>query len=165
MSILTEQQTEDMQQIKTSHDLLEARKEALQQVVHGSIRPHGKLWGMDVFSWTNPDVEAIASTIHSFPFPIVWLAPPGLLMSVVQHDPSVTGNIHTVISYGNTQTDLNKDKFQGVSAVFTTNDVQEAFKQMNVSRLKRGVILFCSAGTDHVMYENAFGEYLDVHQV
>lgn len=152
-----------MKQVKTGRNLLEVRKEALNEVAYGSIRPHGKLWGMDVFSWENPHVETIAFTIHSFPFPVVWLASSELLAAVVKFDTTVVSNLHAVISYENEWTD--QEGFQDLSHVLTTNDIQTAFQYMNEFRLKRGVILFCHSGTDSEHYEHAFKAYLDLHQI
>lgn len=163
MTFYVKEQTEAMKQVQTNHNLLEARKRALENVVNGSIRPHGKLWGMDVFSWGNPHVELIASTIHSFPFPVIWLASSELLTAVVSFDAAVSGNAHAVISYADGA--LDENKFRDVPHVVTTNDVEAAFQKMNELRLKRGVILFCHSGTDAEHYENAFKAYLELHQI
>lgn len=154
-----------MQQTKTEHNILEARKKALEQVVHGSIRPHGKLWGMDVFSWANPNVETIVSTIHSFPFSVILIAPSALLMTVVENDPAIVSNLHAVISYEDAQLVFDGKKFEVVQHVFTTNEVQQALLKVNDYRLKRGVILFCSEGADFERYQKAFGEYLEIYKI
>lgn len=151
-----------MQKTKTEYNLLEARKEALNQVANGSIRPHGKLWGMDVFSWENPNVETIASTIHSFPFPIVWLGDAQLLTTIVEHDASVLSNIHAVVSYDGK---LDTTTFQDVELLSEQTDVQQALQKMNEFRLKRGVVLFCHSGIDSEFYKNAFKTFLGLHQI
>lgn len=149
-----------MKQIKKDHNLLDNRKEALGNVANGSIRPHGKLWGMDVFSWNNPTIEVITSTIHSFPFPIVWLASTDLLNEAISHDETILSNIHVAIAYENINSITDKStNFQ------TTKDVQTAFQLMSENRLKRGVILFCHAGIDSEHYQHAFKSYLELHQI
>ncbi|MBC9813675.1 hypothetical protein H9Y05_14460 [Crocinitomicaceae bacterium CZZ-1] len=151
-----------MKEIKTRHNLLEARKKALEQVTHGSIRPHGKLWGMDVFSWMNPDVEALALTIHAFPFPILWLSPSGLLMAVAECDAAIATNIHTVITYDQSSA---AEKSGEILHLITTNDIHQAFQKMNALQFKPGIILFCSEGADSEMYQKAFSNYLELHQI
>ena len=54
--------------------LLQAREEGLKSLQNGVLKPHGKLLGMDVFSWLNPDVHMLMNTLHSFPFPVIWIA-------------------------------------------------------------------------------------------
>lgn len=149
-----------MQQIKNKHNLLDIRKEALEKNIHGSIRPHGKLWGMDVFSWSNPDVDTMTSTVHAFPFPVIWLASADFLTEVVDFDATILSNIHAVISYD--KIPENTDEFQNL---ITTNDVETAFQKMSEFRLKRGVILFCYSGADSEYYKNAFKAYLAIHQI
>lgn len=151
-----------MKQIKTEYNLLEARKKALEQVAHGSIRPHGKLWGMDVFSWMNPDVETLSLTIHTFPFPVLWLSPSGLLMAVEAYDADIATNIHTVITYDQrTETEKSGEMLH----LITTNDIHQAFQEMNALHFKPGIILFCSEGADNEMYQKAFSNYLELHQI
>ena len=149
-----------MKQVKKDHNLLEVRKEALENVVNGSIRPHGKLWGMDVFSWQNPQLDAITSTIHSLPFPIVWLASTDLLNEAYTNDETILSNIHAAISY---------EKGVSKEIVFpdaiSSESIQKAFEVMNENRLKRGVILFCHTGIDSEYYQNAFKAYLELHQI
>lgn len=149
-----------MQQIKNKHNLLDARKKDLEQIAYGSIRPHGKLWGMDVFSWDNPDVDTMTSTVHAFPFPVIWLAPSGFLTEAVDFDATILSNIHAAISYDKTPSDTEK-----IPNLITTNDVETAFQKMSEFRLKRGVILFCYSGADSEYYKNAFKAYLAIHQI
>ncbi len=149
-----------MKEVKKEINLLEVRKKALESAVNGSIRPHGKLWGMDVFSWNNPSIEAMNSTIHSFPFPIIWLASAELLTDVVTADSTVLSNIHATISYEN-QLLIEVD----FPNLVKTNNVQQAFQAMNDFRLKRGVILFCHSGVDSEFHQNAFKAYLELHQI
>ena len=59
---------------KKEDQLLEARQEGLRNAENSSIRPHGKLWEMDVFSWYKPNIHVLANTIHAFPFPVIWVA-------------------------------------------------------------------------------------------
>lgn len=155
-----------MKEIKTEHNLLEARKKALSQVVYGSIRPHGKLWGMDVFSWINPDIEAVSLTIHAFPFPILWLSPSGLFSAVLGHDDSIVTNIQTVITCDeSTESTLSKEKLTEDLHLITTNDIHQAFQEMNALQFKPGIILFCTEGADSEMHQKAFSNYLELHQI
>lgn len=166
MSLLVNAKEGIMKEIKTEYNLLEARKKALDQVVHGSIRPHGKLWGMDVFSWMNPDIEVLSSTIHTFPFPILWLSPSGLLSAVMEHDAAIVTNIHTVITCDErTENLLSNEQSAELLQVITTNDIHQAFQEMNALHFKPGIILFCTEGADSEMHQKAFSNYLELHQI
>jgi hypothetical protein len=55
--------------LKKQAELLTARKEALNRA-HSDINPQGKLFGLDVFAWVNPDRMKLIATLESMPFPI-----------------------------------------------------------------------------------------------
>ena len=57
----------------TDERLLQARTEGLK--TQGSpMRPLGKLWGMDVFTWLNPNPGLLVNTLQSFAVKIVMLS-------------------------------------------------------------------------------------------
>jgi len=64
---------ETKKQIGAEESLLKARVEGMHQLEKGSLRPHGKLWGMDVFSWYNPMRFELENVLSSFPSPVLWL--------------------------------------------------------------------------------------------
>ena len=59
--------------LTSQQQLLLARQEALRAEKENSLRALGKMWGMDVFTWIDPYPGSISSTIHAFPFPVIWL--------------------------------------------------------------------------------------------
>ena len=157
-----------MKELKTvttsEKNLLEVRKETLKRITTDSIRPHGKLWGMDVFSWANPDIGLISSTIHSFPFPVVFVAPSKLTMSIVEHDQTVISNIHAVVSYEDIHPPFNKVNLDAIEFVDIFNNVKDALNKISERRLKRGVVLFCYEGLDVEHYKKQFNDFLELHQ-
>lgn len=59
----------------TVEQLKQARKAGLEEVNHNAaLCPHGKVAGMDVFSWVNPDVEVLNAMIASMPYKVIWAA-------------------------------------------------------------------------------------------
>lgn len=55
--------------LKKQAGLLDARKETLNRA-NSDIHPQGKLFGLDVFTWVNPDRMKLIATLESMPFPI-----------------------------------------------------------------------------------------------
>jgi hypothetical protein len=53
--------------------LLEARAEALKNAESQSLRPLGKLWGMDIFTWVNPSVYELGQRFIHFHFLFIYL--------------------------------------------------------------------------------------------
>lgn len=155
----------ELKTVSTSEKkLLEVRKETLKSITTDSILAHGKLWGMDVFSWANPDIGLISSTIHSFPFPVVFVAPSKLTMSIVEHDQTVISNLHAVVSYEDIHPSFNKVNLDTIEFVDIFNDVKDALNKINERRLKRGVVLFCCEGLDVEHYKKQFNDFLKLHQ-
>lgn len=66
-----------MQKVERSsaEQLKQARKAGLEEVNNNAaLCPHGKVAGMDVFSWVNPDIEALNAMIASMPYKVIWAA-------------------------------------------------------------------------------------------
>ena len=51
--------------------LLQSRGAGLKDAIQiNTMNAHGKVMGMDTFSWVNPQIDALASALESFPFTI-----------------------------------------------------------------------------------------------
>lgn len=153
-----------MKDVAKKINLLDARKEALEQAKYGSIRPHGKLWGMDVFSWVNPEMEVLISTFHSFPFPVVFICDTTLMEACVENDSTFLMNCHqlyTVQTGDSRQLTLdaryeNKwSEMESLSAVFSA---------IERNKLAKGVVLFCAEGVDAEVNHSDFLQLLSTHQ-
>lgn len=83
----------------TESPLVEARKESLKQFQSFALSAHGKLWDMDLFSWCNPEIELLANTMHSFPFHVIWVGNQSDIVKMLEIEPHLVSNLHTVISY------------------------------------------------------------------
>lgn len=156
----------DLKKLKAlTNNLLEARKNTLEQASQGVIRPYGKLWGMDVFAWNNPQIDALIATIHAFPFPVVWLTPSNLMKTVLEYDATINANIHSVIVYNNSAVKIEREKLDKDVVLQEATDISEAVEQLKNSRMERGVILFCSTGIDAVRSQTVFEAFLNLHQI
>ncbi|MCO5258763.1 MAG: hypothetical protein M9916_01340 [Crocinitomicaceae bacterium] len=149
----------------TESNLLETRKEALNQAMSESIRPHGKLWGMDVFSWSNPEIHLIAPTIHAFPFPVVLVAPSSLAMSIMDYDSSLKPNIHAVLAYNDKLHAFNLTIFKPIATVIIADSVAETLDELENCKLNRGVVLFCSEGAEFEHDKKKFFDFLAINQL
>lgn len=149
---------------KTNDNLLEIRQETLKNVSNETIRPHGKLWGMDVFTWNNPDVSMLASTIQAFPFPVVLLTPASLLMSVVDFDSTVKLNINATIVSIDDNCTLNMQLLNAIPTVALTESMEESLGELQQCKIPRGIVLFCQEGQDAQINTKKFLEFLTLHQ-
>lgn len=86
--------------IQSALQLLEARKEALDQFKRSNMRAHGKMLGKDLFTWFDCELESLTNTLLSFPFPVIWICRKEEVMGVQQVHLNVSSHLHTVIVYG-----------------------------------------------------------------
>jgi hypothetical protein len=136
----------------TEGTLLRAREESLKNHEEGSLRPLGKMWGMDVFTWINPYPGMLSNTIHSFPFPVIWIGNNKDVVTTLNEDLSLSSKIHAVIVTDSSILKLSEDIVNNVQNCVGTNNVLESMEMLKVFRSQQKLLLFTSSGG------NAFGQ-------
>lgn len=150
---------------KVSDQLLAARQESLEQLKFGAIRAHGKLWGMDVFSWPNPSIELVATTIESFPFPVVWIGNKAVFDWCIEHQDSVWTNVRTVIATDEPRMVLTHENFVHVENVYGSETLEDSLLMMKGMQLKGGVLLFTATDSEWERNHQAFVDFIALHQI
>ena len=147
----------EIAQIENS--ILQARKEGLLQAGDSTMQSHGKLWGMDVFSWMNPKPAVLAATMDSFPFPIFWIASILERNEVLEVNIDLNAKIHfsAILDWENSKS----DSINGA----TVSTLNEAFDQINSLKIKPSILLFTYSKSDWEFQKNRFNDYLSMAQV
>lgn len=147
----------EIAQIENS--ILQARKEGLLQTGDSTMQSHGKLWGMDVFSWMNPKPAVLAATMDSFPFPIFWIASILERNEVLEVNIDLNAKIHfsAILDWENSKS----DSINGA----TVSTLNEAFDQINSLKIKPSILLFTYSKSDWEFQKNRFNDYLSMAQV
>lgn len=148
----------------TEERLLRAREESLRNHAEGSLRPLGKMWGMDVFTWVNPYPGMVSNTIHSFPFPVVWIGDSVDVLTTINEDGSLCSNLHAVVLTDASILDLNEQIVGNVRNCAGTNSVLEAVEMVKVFRSQQKVLLFTSSGEDALDRKAEFENYVKMVQ-
>ncbi|MFM6934513.1 MAG: hypothetical protein ACKOXP_03655 [Flavobacteriales bacterium] len=78
--------------------------DALRKPKESSIRAHGKLKGLDVFSWMQPDQTALVNFMESIPTPIIWVGNPAEMEAVLSAHPDLASKIQSMLAYGENRT-------------------------------------------------------------
>lgn len=151
--------------IRIEDRLLEARRESLGRMNATSMRPHGKLWGMDVFSWFHPDPEIIANTLQSFPFPVIWIGNGLDITQTLAESDLKNNNLSAVIAYDSNVFNLKNTWLDGIKNCAGTNSVDAAFVFLRMFKAPQNVLMFTASGNDWEHHRNCFEEYLKVVQV
>lgn len=147
----------EIAQIENS--ILQARKEGLLKAGDTTMQSHGKLWGMDVFSWINPKPTVLAATMDSFPFPIFWISSSLERNEVLEVNVDLNDKIHFTVV-------LNSENLPIVSNnILSISTLNQAFDQINILKIKPSILLFTYSQSDWEYQKNRFSDYLSMAQV
>ena len=144
--------------------LIDARKEGLQNAEKTSIRPHGKLWEMDVFSWYKPNLQILANTLHAFPFPVVWIGNSTDIIRVLEEDSSLDSNLHGVFAYDNAKFIMELNSKWKIKNSAGTNSVEHTLALIQAIKQKNTVLLFTSTDDEWSIKKDYFDNYLKLNQ-
>jgi hypothetical protein len=150
----------EIAQIENS--ILQARKEGLLKAGDSSMLSHGKLWGMDVFSWVNPKPAVLSATMDSFPFPIFWISSSLERKEVMEINIELNAKIHfsVLLDSDNSTNDL-----LVLNNGVVVSTIKEAFDQINSLKIKPSILLFTYSKSDWEYQKNRFNDYLSMVQV
>lgn len=156
----------EKKQLKVSLEdrLLQARNEGLENMKKSMLRPHGKLWGMDVFSWYQPNIHILSNTLHSFPFPIVWIGNASDIRQTLEEDPSVCLQINTVLTFDNPVFMLPTMEMSKINNVLGVNSLEDGLKMIKAFKKKNSVLLFSASGENWEDHKKAFEDFLSIFQ-
>ena len=145
---------------KTGVDLTKRRKEDLSRMALTTMRPHGKLWSMDIFAWYDSDPELLTNTILAFPFPVIWIARAEEVKYALQFDPHVVTNIDAILLHSETRNEIN-GKMENTNVV-GFQQIPDAFDFVHSHQGAKRILLFTSSGphqeTDCSIFESYMTE-------
>ena len=92
-----------------AEQLKQARKAGLEEVnTNNALCPHGKIAGMDVFSWVNPDIDALNAMIASMPYKVIWAATTKQARALWELNGGALKSIETLVIYNSGQVHTEK---------------------------------------------------------
>ena len=141
--------------------IIKARRDGLLKATDSSMQSHGKLWGLDVFSWINPKPAVLAATMESFPFPLIWLSSFAEKEPVLITNPHLMAKIHYAVEINTNESQ--DDRFLNNGS--KVNSVSEAFNVIQQIKIKPSILLFTYANSDWEYQKNRFIDYLSLAQV
>lgn len=93
----------------TAEELKQARHASLEEMnTNTALCPHGKVAGMDVFSWVNPDVDALNAMIASMPYKVIWAATMAQASALWKLNGAALKSIETLVIYNSGQVHTEK---------------------------------------------------------
>jgi hypothetical protein len=144
--------------------LIQARSLQREEQVIGSLRSHGKLWGMDVFSWYKPSMYELENTLSSFPSPICWLANEDDVLRILREEKYWMTNVNMICTYDKAGFRLPNEVLDGVQTILGSASMDDALDLLESVTKKEGILLFTSSGESWHISKNKFEAFLSEHQ-
>ncbi len=155
---------ETKSQVGSREQLLQARDRNLQEVEKGSLRPHGKLWGMDIFSWYNPMVFELENTLSSFPAPVLWFGNAADVNKLLSENTDCLSNVRLICTHDHGGFSLPEHVFDQIESCLGTEQLKDALDLLKAVKRNQGILLFTASGEDWKERREAFEFFLSLHQ-
>ena len=116
-----------------------------------TLKSHGKLFGMDAFSWLNPNISVLEKTIESFPFHTVWIGNAAEINAYIESYDLDRTKVDRYIVFGKSDDIVND---QNNTEHFP--DLNTSFDALERSSVNPGVLLFTASESDSQYAMNYF---------
>jgi gamma-glutamyl phosphate reductase len=126
------------------------------------MRAMGKLWDMDVFTWVNPDTNALLNTLKSFPFKVLWLGSAKEVSAVVSIDESVLNVVETIVTYNATNYGFEEDWLSAIVKGAGTGNLVDALYFVDQYKSPKTVVLFTTSGDEATFALEQFENYVQL---
>jgi hypothetical protein len=143
--------------------LIQAREEALRNAELRSLRPMGKLWGMDVFTWYDPTVFELSATLQTFPFPVFWMGTAKQVSELASVDPEVMRGLSWIAQFDNPQLRIPGDVLTPIPLVTATETLEDALKILKAVKKNRHILLFTVSGNEWKTKMEVFESFVKLH--
>jgi hypothetical protein len=150
---------------RTGDRLLEARRESLQQMNTTSMRPHGKLWGMDVFSWIHPNPSLVINTLHAFPFRVFWLGNATDIEAALMEDELLLGHVHAAVTYDSNVFKFRDEWLNKIENCAGTAKLSDSFHLLEMFKASQTILLFTASGENAEELKEEFENYLNLVRI
>ena len=131
--------------------------DSLRKVENSSMRAHGKLKGIDVFTWMQPEQNALVNFINSIPTEIIWVGNPAEIEAVLSSNPLFSRKFQSIFSYGENRT--------GFMLENEFADIQDVLNGLMTELKSPGTLLFTCTENDSEYVSLKIAAYLNLVQL
>jgi hypothetical protein len=121
------------------------------------LRAHGKLKGLDVFTWMQPDQNALINFIESIPSGIIWVGNPTEIEAVLSVHPQLMNKFQSILSFGENRT--------GFMLENEFVDIQDVLNGLMTELTSTGTLLFTCTESDSEYVALKIAAYLNLVQL
>ena len=147
--------------INSALQLLQARKEALDRMNRTSMRPHGKVFGMDVFTWFDYQLDDLVNTILSFPYPVHWIAKKNEVFVATNQSNDIIEKIDTVALYDSPCFELPNETADKIKNCISVDSMESAMIMMKAVEHFPSVLLITGSSEDWEQNKEYIEGYID----
>jgi hypothetical protein len=144
-------------QDKHSHIESISTNEFSRKVENSSMRAHGKLKGIDVFTWMQPEQNALVNFINSIPTEIIWVGNPAEIEAVLSSNPLFSRKFQSIFSFGENRT--------GFMLENEFADIQDVLNGLMTELKSPGTLLFTCTENDSEYVSLKIAAYLNLVQL
>lgn len=136
---------------------VQAKVDSLRKAQGEGIRAHGKLKGLDVFSWMQPDQQALVNFMTAIPTSIVWVGNPAEIEAVLAGHPELLNKFQSILSFGENRTGfMLENEFDGI---------QDVLNGLMTELKSNGTLLFTCTENDSEYVSLKIVAYLNLVQL
>ena len=121
------------------------------------LRAHGKLKGLDVFTWMQPEQNALINFIESIPSGIIWVGNPTEIEAVLSAHPQLMNKFQSILSFGENRT--------GFMLENEFVDIQDVLNELMTELTATGTLLFTCKDSDSEYVALKIAAYLNLVQL
>lgn len=144
--------------------LLQARARGLQEATEAqAMKAYGKVLGMDAFYWMNPQVDALATVIRSFPFPVHWVGSHEQISFALETYPELADFMEAVVVYDCPLLNVRREVLNTIPKIACVEGVKEALILLKAVRREKCVFLLTVNGVNESVTRD-FEEFLEAHR-
>ena len=151
--------------VNSEEQLLQARKEGLKQAQQvDTMQAHGKVLGMDTFSWMNPQVDMLATLLSSFPFSILWLGTYGQFQNCLKMYPELSDDIETILIHNSSSMVLDKTALKKIKTIACVDGMENALELVKTMKLKKGVFIYTDENEEALKGKQIFEDFVNQYR-
>lgn len=112
------------------------------------MRAHGKLLGMDTFSWCDPHFESLVTAIQSFPFPVIWICKHEQYRCALTYYPEVAEKIQSLLIYDQGNVKFKQVDPSNLPELIAMEGLRDLLNVLPTMISKKCVVLFTTEDSD-----------------
>ncbi len=133
--------------VSSEEQLLDARKKGLDEAQQvNAMQVHGKVLGMDSFSWVNPQIDMLATFLSSFPFSMVWAGSHDQIKWCLEQFPALATKMEAVIVCDRPLLECDRSVLVNLSNVICIEGTDHALEFIKTMKPSKGGFLFTTSG-------------------